>query len=145
MINLIATWFLEFPLFMTFILELGTRNTKTSCFVFRVSCFVYIDTNTRTLSRNTKQTRKKLNTKQTRKIGKLTYSLRFLRTTIRHCVLSFRFIACFISFNFLLLINEIIYNIFLNWIYIYNKQFFIRLFKFKFSSSEKETRKNKKF
>ena len=43
-----------------FTLELGTRNTKTSCFVFHVSCFVYIDTNTRTLSRNTKQTRKKL-------------------------------------------------------------------------------------
>ena len=44
--------------------ELGTRNTKTSC-------FVYIDTNTRTPSRNTKQTRK---------IGKFTYNPRSFKS-----------------------------------------------------------------
>ena len=54
-------------------IEMGTRNTKTSCFVFRVSCFVYIDTNTRTPSRNTKQTRKKVETrKKHEKIEKFT-------------------------------------------------------------------------
>ena len=37
-------------------------------------CFVHIDTNTRTLNQNMKQTRKNRNTKQTRKIGKFTYT-----------------------------------------------------------------------
>ena len=42
----------------------------------RVSCFVYIDTNTRTQNRNTKQTRKKSKQETNTKIEKFPYNPR---------------------------------------------------------------------
>ena len=113
----------QFTLFyVLYTLELGTRNTKTSCFVF-------IDTNARPLSRNTKQTRQNV---ETRKKHERLENLRIILEKLEnfHLVLDFfvlpctnalsrlspihieAFIVCFTLFNFLLLINRIFLLVF---------------------------------
>ena len=61
-------------LYNTYSIKIRVGNTK-----HETSCFVYIDTNTRTPSRNTKQTRKSRNKTNT-KNWKFTFNPRFLKS-----------------------------------------------------------------
>ena len=119
-------------------------NTKHENLVFRVSCFVYIDTNTRTPSQNTKQTRKKVETRNKHeKLKNLHVLLDLFSTIIFHWLLietlmlvSFNWISCYLLMW--------LYTIFFQLNLSYNKQFFIWLYKiFQFKNTKHE--KNTKF
>ena len=121
-------------IFIPYKTELGTRNIKTSC-------FVYIDTNMR-IPRQTRNKHEKVETRNKHeKLENLNILLDPLSSIILHCVLAFLIILIndFSSNSIFLQINLIIYYIFPNWINIILNNFLFDYLKF-FSSKTRNTK-----